>query len=88
MGLAALALENNPAFPTYPNRLNSDDIRAGLTLPAAAVALLGRNGAVATMIMVFMAVTSAMSAQLIAVSSIVTYDLYKIYFNPTADGKN
>ncbi|CAF1038241.1 unnamed protein product [Didymodactylos carnosus] len=87
MGLAAVALENNPVFPTYPNRLSPVDVSAGLTLPAAAVALLGKHGAFATMIMVFMAVTSAMSAQLIAVSSIVTYDLYKTYVNPEASGK-
>ena len=87
MGMAAVALENNPAFPTYPNRLSEDDVLAGLTLPAAAVALLGKTGATATLIMVFMAVTSAMSAQLIAVSSIITYDIYKIYFNPNASGK-
>lgn len=87
MGLAAIALENNPAFPTYPNRLSTEDVLASLTLPAAAVALLGRQGAIATLIMIFMAVTSAMSAQLIAVSSIITYDIYKIYFNPNANGK-
>ncbi|CAF0785772.1 unnamed protein product [Adineta steineri] len=88
MGLAAVALEGNPVFPTYPYRLDPDDVLAGLTLPATAVALLGRNGAIATLIMVFMAVTSAMSAQLVAVSSIITYDIYKIYFNPKASGNN
>jgi SSS family transporter len=87
MGLAAVALESNPAFPTYPNRLSDADVSAGLTLPAAAVALLGKNGAVATMIMVFMAVTSALSAQLIAVSTIITYDVYHTYVNPSATGK-
>ncbi|CAF4630762.1 unnamed protein product [Rotaria sp. Silwood2] len=87
MGLAAVALESNPAFPSYPNRLNPADVSAGLTLPAAAVALLGKAGAIATLIMVFMAVTSAMSAQLIAVSSIITYDIYKTYFNKEAIGK-
>lgn len=87
MGLAAVALESNPAFPTYPNRLDPEDVIAGLTLPAAAVALLGKAGAQATLIMVFMAVTSAMSAQLIAVSSIITYDIYKTYVNQEASGK-
>ena len=37
--------------------------------------------------MLFMAVTSAGSAELIAVSSIVTYDLYRTYKNPNATGK-
>jgi Na+/proline symporter len=34
-----------------------------------------------------MAVTSAMSAELIAVSSIFTYDFYQTYINPHATGK-
>lgn len=87
MGLAALALEGNPAFPSYPNRLSPDQVSAGLVLPSAAVALMGKGGAVATLIMVFMAVTSAMSAELISISSIFTYDIYKGYINPQATGK-
>lgn len=37
--------------------------------------------------MIFMAVTSAFSAQLIAVSSIWTYDIYQAYIDPKAKGK-
>ncbi|ORY55617.1 Sodium:solute symporter family-domain-containing protein [Pseudomassariella vexata] len=87
MGLSALALENTPAFPTYPDRMSDADVSAGLVLPYAAVALLGRGGAIATLLIVFMAVTSATSSELIAVSSICTYDLYRTYFKPDASGK-
>jgi Na+/proline symporter len=87
MGLAGLALESNPAFPTFPNRMTSAEVSAGLVVPYAAVALLGSGGAVATLLIVFMAVTSASSAELIAVSSIFTYDIYQTYFEPTATGK-
>jgi Na+/proline symporter len=87
MGLAALALESNPAFPTFPLRMSAADVSAGLVLPYAAVALLGSGGAVCTLLIVFMAVTSASSAELIAVSSIFTYDIYQTYFNPGASGK-
>ncbi len=83
MGLAALALEGNPVFPTYPNRMPVADVTAGLVLPNAAVALLGNGGAGATLLLIFMAVTSATSAELIAVSSIWTYDIYQKYINPT-----
>ncbi|KAF4462571.1 urea active transporter [Fusarium albosuccineum] len=86
MGLSALALETNPAFPTYPNRMDPADVTAGLVLPYAAVGLLGKSGAICTLIMIFMAVTSATSAQLIAVSSIFTYDVYQTYINPRASG--
>lgn len=87
MGLATLALENNPVFPTYPLRMSAADVSAGLVLPNAAVALLGSGGAAATLLLIFMAVTSAMSAELIAVSSIWTYDIYQMYINPDASGK-
>lgn len=87
MGLSALALETNAVFPTYPNRMDPADVTAGLVLPNAAVALLGSGGALATLLLIFMAVTSAMSAELIAVSSIWAYDIYKTYINPQASGK-
>ncbi|KAF2090943.1 urea active transporter [Saccharata proteae CBS 121410] len=87
MGLSALALEDNPVFPTYPNRMSASDVTAGLVLPNASVALLGSGGAAATLLLIFMAVTSAMSAELIAVSSIFTYDFYQTYINPKANGK-
>ena len=87
MGLSALALELTPVFPGYPARMSSADVSAGLVLPNAAVAMLGKGGAGASFLLVFMAVTSAMSAELIAVSSIVTYDIYQTYFNPQASGR-
>ena len=86
MGLAAVALESNPSFPTYPNRMSPAEVSSGLTLPYAAIALLGSGGAGATLLIVFMAVTSAMSSELVAVSSIFTYDVYKTYINPNAKG--
>ncbi len=87
MGLAALSLESNPNFPTYPNRMSDSEVSAGLVLPYAAVALLGKGGAAATLLIVFMAVTSATSSELIAVSSIFTYDVYRTYIKPDASGR-
>lgn len=87
LGISAVALENHPNFPTFPNRLTIADVGAGLVAPNAAVALLGKGGAVAVLLLVFMAVTSAASAELIAVSSIVTFDVYKAYIKPDATGK-
>lgn len=54
MGLAALALEDNPVFPTYPHRMAPADVTAGLVLPDAAVAILGKGGAAASLLLVFM----------------------------------
>jgi len=39
------------------------------------------------LLMLFMAVTSAGSAELIAVSSLITYDIYRTYINPEATGE-
>jgi Na+/proline symporter len=59
---------------------------AGLVPPAAAVFLMGRPGAILITTMLFMAVTSAGSAELVAVSSLCTYDIYRTYINPKATG--
>jgi len=63
--------------------MSDADVSAGLVLPYAAVALLGSGGAVCTLLIVFMAVTSASSSEYIAVSSIWTYDIYQTYVNPS-----
>ena len=50
MGLATIALESNPSFPTFPNRMPDADVSAGLVLPYAAITLLGSGGAAATLL--------------------------------------
>lgn len=87
LGLVGLSLEGTQYWPTYPNKLSAEQVSAGLVLPNAAVALLGTSGAVCSLLLIFMAVTSAMSAELIAVSTIFTYDIYRTYVNPKASGK-
>jgi SSS family transporter len=78
MGLTAVALDVD---------ITMQQAQMGLVVPAAATALMGEVGAIMVLTMLFMAVTSAGSAELIAVSSIVTYDLYRTYSNPNATGK-
>jgi len=80
LGLAAVALTGDPSMRT----LTPEDVSAGLPASAAAAALLGKAGATILLILLFLAVTSASSAELIAVSSILTYDVYKKYINPHA----
>ncbi|KZT18743.1 urea transporter [Neolentinus lepideus HHB14362 ss-1] len=81
MGLAAVALTGDPDMQV----LSPADVSAGLPAAAAASALLSKGGAAALLVLLFLAVTSATSAELIAVSSILTYDVYKKYFNPRAN---
>ncbi|CDU22771.1 probable DUR3-Urea permease [Sporisorium scitamineum] len=83
-GLSALALETTyPGFPTYPNRIPKEDVSAGLVLPYAAQALLGKGGSAAVLLLMFMSCTSAISAQMVGVSTVVSYDIFKTYFKPT-----
>ncbi|EXJ59059.1 hypothetical protein A1O7_06490 [Cladophialophora yegresii CBS 114405] len=88
LGLASAALVDNPAYPTYPDAPSSSQISAGLASAFAASTLLGKGGAVALLITLFMAVTSCASAELIAVSSILTFDIYKTYIKPNATPQN
>lgn len=87
MGLAAAALTDNPRFPTYPNVPTSGQISSGLAAAFAAETLMGQGGAVALLVVLFMAVTSCASAELIAVSSLLTFDVYKAYISPKATPK-
>ncbi|KAH9950736.1 urea transporter [Amylocystis lapponica] len=80
LGLAAVALRDDPAMM----QLTPADVSAGLPASAAAAALLGKSGAAALLVVLFLAVTSATSAELIAVSAVLTYDVYKKYINPKA----
>lgn len=88
MSFAALGLENTPAFPTFPNRMSTTEVSNGLVLPYAAVAIAGSGGAAAVLLIIFMAVTSTISAQVIAVSSIITFDIYRQYFNRNATDRD
>ncbi|KAF8968776.1 Na+/solute symporter [Flammula alnicola] len=86
LGLAARGLQHDPRFPTFPDPLSASQVSAGLAAPAAAAVVMGKGGAIAVLLVVFMAVTSACSAELIAVSSLFSYDIYKAYLFPKARG--
>lgn len=66
MGLSAVALDV---------ALSPAQVSAGLPAPAAAQALLGSTGAAVMLILLFLAVTSAISAELVAVASVFTCEL-------------
>ncbi|GAQ10211.1 probable urea active transporter 1 [Aspergillus lentulus] len=88
MSSVALGLENQPSFPTYPRRMTSTEVSNGLVLPYAAMAIAGKGGAAAILLITFMAVTSTLSAQVIAVSSILSFDVYREYFNRKASDRD
>jgi SSS family transporter len=78
LGLTALALQ----LP-----ITSAEAGAGLVPPAVATHLFGKAGSAMMSIMLFMAITSTGSAEGIAVSSLVAYDIFKAYIKPEATGK-
>ena len=73
LGLASTALQ----LP-----ITADEAASGLVPPAVASELLGSQGAGLILIMLFMAIVSTGSAESIAVSSLIAYDIYRQYFNP------
>ncbi len=79
LGLAAVAI-NAPLTP--------EQISMGLVAPTAASEILGDIGAILILTMLFTAVTSAGSAELVSVSSLITYDVYRTYVRPSASGRD
>lgn len=77
LGLASVAL----MLP-----VTSDEAGSGLVPPAVATYLIGDAGSALILIMLFMAIVSTGSAESIAVSSLVSYDIYRQYINPDATG--
>lgn len=87
IGLTARAIHNTPIFPSYPGTLTTAEVNSGLVMPYTVKALIGGQGIVAFFVLLFMALTSTVSSSMIAVSSILSFDVYKNYINPKASDK-
>lgn len=81
-------LETDPSFPTYPRKMNQYEVDSGFVLPYVLKATIGNGGVGALLLIFYLAVTSTVSAQMVSVSSIVTFDIYKRYFKPDAQNKS
>lgn len=78
LGLSAVAIDIT---------LTDDEINLGLVAPTAAVVLMGDVGAILILTIIFTAVTAAGSSQLVSVSSLITYDVFRTYLKPSATGR-
>jgi len=78
MGLAYLGLSSAQGSPL----LTDEDVMKGLAAPLVAQKLLGTTGEYAMLFLILMAVMSTGSAEVIAVASIVIYDVYQAYICP------
>eukprot|EP00871_Galdieria_phlegrea_P000695 jgi/Galph1/1626/GphlegSOOS_G303.1 len=68
-------------------KVTTEQADQGLVPLALAIKLLGSPGAIFVTILIFLAVTSAGSCELVGVSVITTYDIYRTYWHPEASGK-
>ncbi|KAI2613320.1 Sodium:solute symporter family-domain-containing protein [Hypoxylon sp. NC1633] len=87
VGLTARVIHNTPIFPSYPAPFTMAEVNAGLVMPYTVKALIGDQGIVAFFVLLFMALTSTVSSSMIAVSSILSFDVYKNYINPKASDR-
>ena len=58
-----------------------------MVMPYVIKALIGDKGIIGFFFLLFMALTSTISSSMIAVSSILSYDIYKTYINPKVTDK-
>merc|ERR1712159_516900 len=79
-GLAGRALTTHPSLGSM--YLDSAASGQGLTPARVLAAVLGQGGAFILLLQLFMAITSTGSAEIIAVSSILTYDTFYTYIQP------
>lgn len=79
-GLAGRALTLHPELSTL--YITAGASGNGLTPARVLAKILGSGGAFILLLQLFMAITSTGSAEIIAVSSILTYDVYYEYLNP------
>merc|ERR1719265_1452746 len=83
-GLAGRALTTHPDIDGKFGAFYIDGAASssGLTRARVLSQILGPGGAFILLLQLFMAITSTGSAEIIAVSSILTYDIYYEYINP------
>lgn len=78
MGLAYIALSAQQNKPL----LSNEEVELGLVLPVVAQRMFGRAGEMMIIVMILMAVVSTGSAEVVAVTSILVYDIYQLYLKP------
>ena len=69
-------------LPAVCLQININEVYDNLVLPACAYALLGKAGVVLITSTLFMAVTSGGAGEMLAVSSLFTFDVWREYIRP------
>jgi Na+/proline symporter len=79
--MGALAIEQTPLCPAYPHKMTMTEVPGPLVLPHKASTATGRGGAVAILLILFMADKSVPTAQLITVRPIISFEVCETYDN-------
>jgi Na+/proline symporter len=81
-------IEDTPVFKALlPDGMTADLVGNGMVLPLVLKSLLGDSAMRALLVLTFMAVTSTMSSSMIAVSSLVSFDIFRTYLKPSASDR-
>ncbi|QNQ00975.1 YALIA101S02e01706g1_1 [Yarrowia lipolytica] len=82
-GLGARVLEQSGII----DPISAHALDVGNVFPIVTHALLGKGASVGIVLMLFMSVTSTVSAEMIAVSSIISFDIFRTYIKPNASDR-
>ena len=77
-GLTLVGLSSAQGFPI----LTEKEINQGLVFPAVANVLMGTSGTYLMLTLILLAIMTTGSSQVIAISSIIIYDIYEPYIQP------
>ena len=80
--ICSMAVGPAPDCCVAVTQLSQTEALEGLVAPASAYVLLGQAGPVLIIIICFMAVTSSGASEMVAISSLFTFDVYRRYINP------
>ncbi|KAJ8306848.1 hypothetical protein KUTeg_014932 [Tegillarca granosa] len=70
------------SYQNGTNLLSPEDIDSGFIMPFVMTSIMGQGGGLLVITMLTMALMSTGSGEVMAISSIIVYDIYKIYINP------
>jgi urea-proton symporter len=87
IGLSARAIEKTPVWVSYPETLTLTQVNSGLVMLYVLKYLLGTGATAGLLVLIFMAINSTASSSMIAVSSIISLDLFRTYINPHASDR-
>ncbi|KAJ8306847.1 hypothetical protein KUTeg_014931 [Tegillarca granosa] len=82
LSLASTMTYLSMSYQNGTNLLSPEDIDSGFIMPLVMTTVMGQAGGFLVITMLTMALMSTGSGEVMAISSIIVYDVYRIYINP------